>query len=74
VSIANELSSEVAVWLLAHRTPTNITDAPNSTDIQRVILELHATFQSLKAGERVARRLAMHHSSARIKSATANNH
>lgn len=73
MSIANELSSEVAVWLLAHRTPTNSFGAPNSTDLQRVILELHATFQSLKDGERTARRLAAQPSSTRIKSTTANH-
>lgn len=74
MSIANELSSEVAVWLLAHRTPTNLTGALNSFELQRVILELHATFQRLKTEERAARRLSMLHSPATMKSSTANNH
>ncbi len=58
MSIANELSSEVAVWF-AHRATANpaaTTAATNSHFLAQIVLELHATLQHLKSEERAARR------------------
>lgn len=66
MSIAYELSSEAAVWLLARRataapgvTQTQPAPAQSSTpnDMRRIILELHTTLRRLRQQERAARRL-----------------
>ena len=70
MSIAYELSSEAAVWLLARRAPiaqgaaqgvaqTQPAPAQSSTpnDMRRIILELHTTLRRLRQQERAARRL-----------------
>lgn len=56
MSIANELSSEVAVWLLARRADQTNPNTSSAKDLKRIVLELHTTLQRLKAEERAARR------------------
>ena len=75
MSIANELSSEVAVWLLAERAALNpeTANASSPKALRHIILELHTTLQRLKKEERAARRLSMLLSS-NIKSSAANSH
>lgn len=76
MSIANELSNEVAVWLLAQRSTSNPTTANHDGDpgnLRRIILELHTTLRRLKSEERAARRLSVMPSSG-LKSSTANAH
>ena len=52
MSIANELSSEVAVAVLTGNTDTQ----QNSTDLSAVVLEFHSTIQRLTAETRRLRR------------------
>lgn len=75
MSIANELSNEVAVWLLAERTTLNpqMANASNPNALKQIILELHTTLQRLKSEERAARRLSLL-LSPDIKSSAANSH
>ncbi len=75
MSIANELSSEVAVWLLAERTALDPQTANVSSpkDLRQIILELHTILQRLKREERAARRLSMLLASD-MKSSAANSH
>lgn len=67
MSVAYELSSEAAVWLLARRaappepvaaTPTEQTrrEASNPRELRQIVLELHDTLRRLRRQERAARR------------------
>lgn len=75
MSIANELSSEVAVSLLAERTldESQAANHSNIRDLRGIILELHTTLQRLKREERAARRLSAPRLTG-LKSSAANSH
>lgn len=57
MSIANELSSEIAVALMTAKSSTDNQTPPDTQQVSQLVLQLHSTLNDLKAKTKLARRV-----------------